>query len=159
MWVLIASLAFTPTLAVPFVPQVKDTCGAASLSMVAAYWGRPLLHDEIARELLDPGRHGIAGSRLVRFAQARGLSAVAYEGDLSHLREYVARGRPMIVAWDMGRGRRHDVVVVGFDGTGRHVIVNDPARGSGRAVPVADFEKRWAGAGHWTLLVLPGPLP
>jgi hypothetical protein len=37
------------------------------------------------------------------------------------------------------------------------VIVNDPARGARRAVPVGDFEKRWAGAGHWTLLVLPGP--
>ena len=36
------------------------------------------------------------------------------------------------------------------------MIVNDPAEGAARRVAARDFEKRWAGAGHWTLLVLPG---
>jgi hypothetical protein len=35
--------------------------------------------------------------------------------------------------------------------------VNNPAIGAARDVPERDFEKRWAGAGHWTLLVLPRP--
>jgi hypothetical protein len=39
------------------------------------------------------------------------------------------------------------------------VLVNDPAVGAARDVPERDFEKRWAGAGHWTLLVLPGAAP
>jgi hypothetical protein len=34
-------------------------------------------------------------------------------------------------------------------------VVNDPAEGARRRVPIERFEKRWAGAGHWTLLVLP----
>jgi ABC-type bacteriocin/lantibiotic exporter with double-glycine peptidase domain len=156
MWILTIALAVAPTLVVPFVSQRKDTCGAASLAMVSAYWGHPLPHDEIARELLESER-GIAGSRLAHFARERGLTAVAYEGDLTQLREYVLKGRPMIVAWRMGSGRYHDVVVIGFDATGLHVIVNDPARGAGRTITVEVFEKRWAGAGHWTLLVMPGP--
>ena len=154
MWILTSSLLVAQTLIVPFVAQQKDTCGAASLAMVAAYWGRPMPHDEIARDLLEPELPGIAGSRLARFARERGLVAVTHAGDLAQLREYVAKGRPMIVAWGMGRGRYHDVVVVGFDDG--HVVVNDPARGPGRRVALAAFERRWAQAGNWTLLVLPG---
>jgi hypothetical protein len=43
--------------------------------------------------------------------------------------------------------------VVGFDDERGAVLVNDPAAGASRAVGVARFEKRWKGAGYWTLLV------
>jgi predicted double-glycine peptidase len=146
----LAALA-AAALSVPFVPQEKDTCGAAALAMVLAYWGQPVPHDEIAATLLDKELRGIPGSELERFARERGLRATAYKGDLGHLREFVAKGRPLIVAWDMGRGRFHDVVVVGVED--EHVIVNDPARGAFRREARDRFERRWEGAGHWTLLV------
>ena len=153
-WALLAVAA--ATLNVPFVPQEKDTCGAAALAMVLAYWGQPVPHDEIAGALLKKELRGIPGSELARFARERGLTATAYKGDLAHLRTFVERGRPLIVAWDMGRGRAHNVVVVGFEGD--DVVVHDPAQGASRTVPRATFEERWAGAGHWTLLVMPdGP--
>ena len=148
---------------VPFVPQEKDTCGAAALAMVLAYWGDPLPHDEIAGSLVNKELHGIPGSELERFARKRGFNATAYKGDMAHLREFLDKGRPLIVAWDMGRGRFHDVVVVGLDG--QDVIVNDPARGASRREPADRFERRWKGAGYWTLLVMRGsetaaePLP
>jgi hypothetical protein len=44
-------------------------------------------------------------------------------------------------------------VVVGFEGD--DVIVHDPAQGPARRVAGKTFAARWAGAGHWTLLVLP----
>ena len=147
--------AASALLEVPFVPQQKDTCAAASLAMVMQYWQAPAEHDEIAAALLSPELHGIAGSRLTDFARERGFQAIAYEGDAENLREYVGKGRPLIVAWKMGRTRYHDVVVVGFQDDA--VVVNDPDAGPGRAVPAKTFEKRWAGAGHWTLLVLPEP--
>jgi hypothetical protein len=111
-------------------------------------------HDEIAGALLDKELRGIPGSEMERFARERGLSATAYKGDLAHVREFVGNGRPLIVAWDMGRGRFHDVVVVGFDGD--DVIVNDPARGAFRREALDRFERRWSGAGYWTLLVMRG---
>ena len=141
-------------LAVPFVPQAKDTCGAASLAMVFRYWDHSVSHDEIAAALLQPELHGILGSRLEAFARERGFTAVAYEGDAEQLRDFVGKGRPLIVAWKMGHDRFHDVVVTGVEATG-DVIVNDPAEGAARRVSKSVFEKRWAGAGHWTLLVLP----
>jgi len=127
-------LLLAATLDVPYVHQQKDTCGAAALAMVLQYWGVAASHDEIAKELLQPELHGIAGSQLAAFAAGRGLTAVAHAGDVDHLRDHVGKGRPMIVAWAMGRGRHHDVVVIGFDDERVRVIVHDPARGAARRV-------------------------
>lgn len=148
-------LSSSQALAVPFVPQEKDTCAAAALAMVLRYWEQPIRHEDIAAALLEPELRGIPGSRLTEFARQHGFTAIAYEGDLTQLRDYVAKGRPLIVAWKLGRDRYHDVVVVGFDDEGGAVLVNDPAEGAERSVPLRTFEKRWAAAGHWTLLVLP----
>lgn len=153
-------LAAATLMQVPFVPQKTDTCGAAALAMVTAYWGHPVGHDEIAGQLLDRELKAIRGSQLRDFAAARGLVAIAYEGDLAQLKDYLAKGRPLIVAWKVRRDRYHNVVVVGFDEERRVLLVNDPALGAAREVAEAEFEKRWRGAGHWTLLVLPGePAP
>jgi ABC-type bacteriocin/lantibiotic exporter with double-glycine peptidase domain len=144
-------------LEVPYVPQQKDTCGAAALSMVLQYYGVAVSHDEVARELLQPELHGIAGSALAAFASGKEMTAVAHAGDIDHLRDHVGKGRPLIVAWAMGRGRYHDVVVVGFDEVRDRVIVHDPAKGASRAIDTDTFRRRWAGAGYWTLLVAPKP--
>jgi ABC-type bacteriocin/lantibiotic exporter with double-glycine peptidase domain len=152
---LVLALLAAVVLAVPFVPQQKDTCAAASLAMVLRYWGEETASpDAIARELLQPELNGILGSRLEAFAKSRGFTAVAYEGDADQLAEYVAKGRPLIVAWKLGRDRFHNVVVVGVEEDG-DVLVNDPAVGAARRVDARTFEKRWKGAGHWTLLVMP----
>lgn len=149
------ALMVATVLPVPYVAQGKDTCGAAALAMVLRFWGQPASQDEIAAELFEPELHGILGSRLADLARRRGLSAVAYAGDVEQMRRYLDKGRPLIVAWKLRRDRFHDVVVVGFDEARRQVIVHDPAEGPARRVPLDAFEKRWAGAGHWTLLVLP----
>jgi ABC-type bacteriocin/lantibiotic exporter with double-glycine peptidase domain len=151
--VLLSLALFALPLSVPFVPQQKDTCGAAVLTMVLRYWNQTVSHDDVARALVRPELHGIAGSRLAEFARERGLEALAYRGDMEHLRDFVGKGRPLIVAWHLGGSRYHDVVVVGFDDEQGAVLVNDPAVGASRSVRSATFEKRWAGAGYWTLLV------
>lgn len=150
---LTALLVASVSLSVPFVPQVKGTCGAASLAMVLDYWGRPTPHDTIASALLRPDLQGITGSELAEFARWLGMTAVAYRGDRWQLRDYLKKGRPLIVAWKQKRGRFHNVVVTGFDG--ETILVNDPDEGASRRVSGKTFEKRWAGAGYWTLLVLP----
>ena len=147
-------LAAAVLLDVPFVEQDKDTCAAAALSMVMSYWQQPVPQEEVARALLEKDLHGILGSRLAQFAKDRGFQAIAFAGDLGLLRDYLAKGRPLIVTWKVGRKRYHDVVVVGIGATGG-ILVNDPAVGKAREVSERDFEKRWAGADHWTLLVLP----
>ena len=143
-------------LAVPFVPQQKDTCGAASLTMVLRFWGEDVSHDEVKAAVVEAGRPGINGSRLEAFARARGYFALAYASDAAQLRESLAKGRPLIVALRTGRGLDHDVVVTGVDAAG-NVTLHDPAVGRDRHVARAEFEKSWSGTSHWALLVLPQP--
>jgi tetratricopeptide (TPR) repeat protein len=156
-----ALLATAVVLPVPFVHQKKDTCGAAALGMVLAYWDRAVPHDEIAAELVEEEGplHGVPGSRLAGFARDRGLRAVAYAGDFEHAHDFVDKGRPLIVAWKVGQDRYHNVVVTGFDDEEGDVFVNDPAKGEHRRVSREKFEERWAGANRWTLLVLPEAEP
>lgn len=150
----LAVVALAGALSVPFVPQDDDTCAAAAMAMVLRYWGASASHDEIAAAVVTPDLHGALGSRLATFARERGFTAIAYVGDLPHLREMVAKERPLIVAWAIAPGRFHNVVVVGTDRSG-DLLVNDPAVGAARRVSAATFENRWTGAGHWTLLVQP----
>jgi ABC-type bacteriocin/lantibiotic exporter with double-glycine peptidase domain len=142
-------------LAVPFVPQEKDTCGAAALAMVLRYWQQPVSQDEIAAELYEKELRGIRGSRLADFARRRGLRAVAYEGDAAHLKSLLTQGWPVIVGWKVKGNLYHDVVVVGFDDEKREVVVHDPGEGPDRRIASAAFEKLWAAAHHWALLVMP----
>lgn len=153
MHALLAAAVGATLLGVPYVQQRNDTCGAAALTMVLRYWGRPVLHDEVAAELVQPELHGTLGSHLVEMARAHGLRAVALRGDRRLLDEAVRRGRPLVVAWRRGRNGFHNVVVVGTDATG--VVVHDPARGAARRVGWARFERDWAAAGWWTLVVAP----
>ena len=149
---MVLALSLLVALPVPYVPQPKDGCGAASLTMVLRYWKQPADVDAIARSLVDAELHGIRGSLLESFARERGVTAIAYKGDMAQLHDYLARGRPLIVAWKLKKGY-HNVVVVGADEAA--VTVHDPALGPSRALEAAEFERRWKGAGFWTLLVLP----
>jgi tetratricopeptide (TPR) repeat protein len=148
-------LASAVQLAVPFVPQEKDTCGAAALAMVMGYWGREVPHGEIAGALVESELRGIRGSRLADFARERGMTAIAFAGDVGILRDQLGKGRPLVVAVDAGRGRLHDLVVVGFDDERSEAIVHDPARGPGRRIGAGELERKWAKSGYWTLLVTP----
>ncbi len=127
-------LATAIQLPVPFVPQEKDTCGAAALAMVMGYWGAggPAPARSPPRSSRRSSQ-GIRGSRLADFARERGMVAIAFAGEMVILRDHLAKGRPLVVAIDAGHGRLHDVVVVGFDDERGEVIVHDPARGAGEA--------------------------
>ncbi len=148
-------LATAILLPVPFVPQEKDTCGAAALAMVMGYWGQDASHQAIASALVENELHGIRGSRLADFAREHGMTAVAFIGEMAVLPAHLAKGRPLVLAIDAGRGRLHDVVAVGFDEERHEVIVHDPARGAERRIAAGALAKKWAKSGRWTLLVLP----
>jgi tetratricopeptide (TPR) repeat protein len=147
-------LATAISLPVPYVPQDKDACGAAALAMVLRYWGQEASAGEIASALMEPELHGIRGSRLADLARERGMEAIAFAGEWAVVRDHLAKGRPLVVAIDAGRGRLHDVVVVGLDDRDA-AILHDPARGPDRRMPVGELERKWAKSGRWTLLVTP----
>lgn len=150
---------------VPFVKQPRNGCGAASIAMVMQYWqrqqgkapGADSDAERIQRALYSGKAHGIYASDLQRYFQQHGFSAFVVQGEWSDLERHLEKGRPLIVALkpESGAGALHYVVVVGLDGEGSLVLVNDPAQRKLLKQERSDFEREWKGTGNWTLLAIP----
>ena len=159
---------------VPFVPQEKDGCGAASAAMVMQYWlkqeSKPVGTDaearQIQRTLYSSEAHGIQASALEHYLQQHGFRTFAFHGTLDDLKHHLEKGRPLIAALKPGASRvlqqdvaLHYVVVVGLDSAqgSEHgaVLLNDPAQRKLIKQARATFEKQWSATGNWTLLALP----
>ena len=155
----------------PFYPQQKNGCGAASVAMVMHYWenqrpgartaaASPL---EVYQSLYSPERKGIQLRDMKRYLEQNGFRAFTLRGEWNDLEEHLARRRPIIVGLKSGRNKPlHFVVVTGLDSG--FVWLNDPTRKQPGRLERAKFEKRWALADRWMLLAAPGlrrntPLP
>lgn len=146
---------------VPFVPQVENGCGSATLSMTMQYWqrhGAPVAPPDadaarIQQQLYSPESRGIAASAMRQYLEAHGFRAVVFRGRWEDLSDQLAKGRPLIAAIRSGADTFHYVVVAGV--SGGTVEVNDAADRKLRQVSRAEFEKKWKATGNWTLLAVP----
>ncbi len=120
----------------PVIMQMEALeCGAASLAMVLAYYGKwiPL---ERVREDCGVSRDGSNARNILKAARSYGLSAQGYRYEANALKE--DGGFPCIIHWNFN----HFVVLCGF--SGKHAYINDPARGAIR-VPVDEFDRAFTG--------------
>jgi len=105
---------------VPTVLQMEATeCGAASLGMVLAHYGRWVTLEELRAEC-GVSRDGMNAKSVVRAARSYGLEAQGVSIDLNRI---PAQQFPCIAYWNFA----HFLVIEGADRNG--VYVNDPARG------------------------------
>ena len=128
---------------VPVVMQLEALeCGAAALAMVAAYYGKwiPL---EQARLDCGVSRDGSKAKNIYLAAEHYGFEVEAFRMNPEQLKE---TGRfPCIIHWNMN----HFVVLNGF--RGKHVYLNDPARGSIK-VSWEEFDSSFTGV---VLMMIP----
>ena len=107
---------------VPVIMQMEALeCGAASLAMVLAYYGKWIPLEQM-REDCGVSRDGSNALNILKAARNCGLEAKAFRCPAENLRDMGAF--PMIVHWE----NNHFIVLNGFKGN--KVYVNDPARGS-----------------------------
>ena len=149
--------------AVPFHPQERYYCGPAALATVLTWSGLPKSQEELASEVYTPGREGTLRSDIVAAARRHGRLAVPVD-DLGEVMAEVAAGRPVLVFQNLGLGwypRWHYAVAVGYDlDDDRGALVLRSGLDRRRITPLRTFERTWARAGHWALVVLPpGMLP
>ncbi len=121
------------------VPQVMQMeaveCGAASLAMILAYYGKWVPLDEV-REKCGVSRDGSKSADILKAARGYGLEAKEFAVGIDGLRE--KKPFPCIIHWNFN----HFVVLTGI--RGNYAYVNDP--GSGRVrYPIQIFEKRYTG--------------
>ena len=147
---------------VPFVKQVKEGCGAASIAMVMQYWAQQQNRDPqtvdaavIQNTLYSKKGHGIYASDVESYFQQHGFRTFAFKGEPADLKQHLEKGRPLMVALKSGKASLHYVVMTGLDWDNHLVMVNDPAQKKLLKLDEASFEQEWSAAGKWTLLALP----
>lgn len=118
-------------------------CGAASLRMILAHYGRWVPLDELL-ESSGVSRDGVKASNIVRAARRYGMTAKGVRQELAELRDGPL---PVIVFWNFN----HFLVVEGY-APGRWFL-NDPGHGS-RTVTDAEFDRSFTGV---VLQFAPGP--
>lgn len=120
---------------VPMVMQMESVeCGAASLTMILAYYGKwlPL---EVVRTACGISRDGSSAKTIIQAARNYGLEAKGYRMTAEALRGC----QPAIIHWDFN----HFVVFRGFDRKGQ-ACLNDPNAGPVKW-PMEDFRKHFTG--------------
>ena len=107
---------------VPVVMQMEALeCGAASLTMILAYYGLYLPLEQL-RSDCGVSRDGSSAKNILIAARSYGLQAKAFAFSPELLRE---KGQfPCVIHWNMN----HFVVLDGFKKD--KAVLNDPARGS-----------------------------
>lgn len=130
---------------VPTVLQMEETeCGAASLGMVLAHFGRVVPLEEL-RDACGVSRDGSNASAMLKAARGYGMQAKGYRRPFSKLAE--GDLLPQILFWRFS----HWVVLEGY---GKDCLyINDPAEGR-RAIAVTEAERLYSGV---ALHAEPGP--
>ena len=110
-------------------------CGAASLAMVLAYYGKWIPLEQVRYDC-GVSRDGSNARNVLRAARSYGLTAKGYRYEPAELK---TKGKfPCIIHWNFN----HFVVLNGFKGN--KAVLNDPARGT-YTVPMKTFDESFTG--------------
>ncbi len=121
---------------VPVIMQLEALeCGAASLAMVLAYYGKWVPLEQVRADC-GVSRDGSNAKNVYLAAENYGLNAKAFRRTPETLK---SNGKfPCIIHWNFN----HFVVLNGFKG--KYAMINDPARGLVR-VDAEEFDKAFTG--------------
>ena len=121
---------------VPVIMQMEALeCGAASLAMVLAYYGKWIPLEQVRYDC-GVSRDGSNARNVLRAARSYGLTAKGYRYEPAELK---TKGKfPCIIHWNFN----HFVVLNGFKGN--KAVLNDPARGT-YTVSMKTFDESFTG--------------
>jgi tetratricopeptide (TPR) repeat protein len=146
---------------VPFFPQDEYQCGPAALAMVLAWSGLTVEPAELTAKVYTASLKGSLQPAMIAGARRSGRLAYVISGTESLIRE-IAAGHPVIVLQNLGLSWVpvwHYAVAVGYDTPQDEVLLHS-GLDARKPLSMPVFQKTWARAQDWGLLVLkPGELP
>ena len=130
---------------VPVIMQMEALeCGAASLAMIMAYYGKWVPLEQI-RQDCGVSRDGSNAKNVLLAARSYGFEAQGFRCEVDALKDSI--DLPCIIHWNFN----HFVVLDGF--SGKYAWINDPARGEVK-VSMEEFDQSFTGI---CLQITPGP--
>lgn len=126
--------------------QADNDCGAAALTAVLDFWGRPTTPQAVVEGAGRVGKR-MRASDIEGYARKQGLSSYVFFGTMTDLVYELRRGRPVIVGlgkpYQGDKAVAHYEVVVGYEPTQKRVLLLDPGRGW-QLDTLDGFAKEWA---------------
>lgn len=138
-------------LPVGFVRQHHMTCAPATLAALAAYWGHPAPHLEIAEKICYDGTSSYSERS---WAEERGLDGREFCVTPEIASELIQRGVPftLVTTWSTSA---HLQAVIGTDSRAGLLIIRDPTSSHYSEALLEGFLKDYAAHGPRGMLVLP----
>lgn len=147
---------------VPFFPQEDYQCGPAALATMLGASQLTVHPDALVPLVYVPERRGSFQIEMVAAARSFGRLAYQIPPTLEALLTEVRRGNPVLVMQNLGLNwypQWHFAVVKGYD-IERRVIILNSGLIENYELSLMTFERTWARADHWAVLVLPaGEVP
>ncbi len=147
---------------VPFFPQEAYQCGPAAL---ATMLGASRIHthpDDLVPLVYVPERQGSFQVEMVAAARSFGRLVYQIPPTLDALLTEVSHGNPVLVLQNLGLNwypQWHFAVVKGHDIANRTLVLNSGVIEDYRHT-LSTFERTWARAEHWAVVVMePGQIP
>ena len=146
----------------PFFPQVRYQCGPAALATVLSAQGLAVTPDSLVDALYIPALKGSLPEEISATARRHGRLAYPLQHSLPDLLTEIVAGHPVLVFQNLGLRwlpKWHFAVVIGYDLESGELLLRSGTTPRWRS-KLATFEKTWARAGYWALVILPpGDMP
>ncbi|RJG03890.1 PA2778 family cysteine peptidase [Noviherbaspirillum sedimenti] len=142
---------------VPFYPQDDYQCGPAALAMAAGAAGTQLRPEDLVEQVYLPARQGSLQLEMLAVGRRYGLLSYQLKPGVENLLQEVAAGNPAIVLQNLSFSFSpvwHYAVVTGFDRS-RNMLRLHSGRTRDMEMSLYTFERTWARADQWAMLLLP----
>lgn len=142
---------------VPFFPQEQYQCGPAALAMMLQSVNKSITPDELVPQIFLPDRKGSLQIEMLAAARQQDVVPYVLNKKLDDLLAEVHAQHPVLILQNLGLSslpKWHYAVVVGFDLETAEIILRSGIE-QRHVVPMKVFERTWARADYWAVVILP----